>query len=379
MVPNPDSSKVLQRDMPHLRIINDALWYAANNVISDRGKGGSDKTGRDHPLHGIPRDSRGPLSNLFVCGICGSKMYMEGRNEGGYRCSAASKGDCWNKATALRDFVHNQIGTSISNAILHNASLLVPSLASYAEELIRSHGNLGEQESALKKKRLEIEKQKQRLLEYIKTTDQPPEFVQDEMKQLQSDISRLEIETRTFNAKKNRTVESPSVDQLQVLIHEAADKFTLANRETNSLLKTLLQGPIRAIPCQQFGSNKVVLRAELILQLTGLLPSDFRTYLSEESLPESDREITKQSITLDLFQPSFAPKYAVEALRFYESFPQKPPTLTEIKNHLDISRRTAHRALKMGKEMKAAGITDPFIPLTERPENVSRWVSKDSA
>ena len=104
--------QVLVRPMPHLRIVPDWLWFAANKAIDERG-GHREPRGADHPLAGIPRNSRGPLSEIFRCNCCGEKMHMNGRNEGGYRCSQAGK-NCWNKATALSAMTH----TSICEAIL---------------------------------------------------------------------------------------------------------------------------------------------------------------------------------------------------------------------------------------------------------------------
>jgi|GEM_PF-6873831 len=33
----------------------------------------------------------------------------------------------------------------------------------------------------------------------------------------------------------------------------------------------------------------------------------------------------------------------------------------------------AKRALALGRQLRAAGLTDPFVPLTEKPEGASRW------
>jgi len=73
--------------------------------------------GRDHPLWGIPRDSRGPLSGTFVCGVCQGTMQVDGRIEGGYRCRNIRRGCCWNRATSLRSFTHQQIGDKISERL----------------------------------------------------------------------------------------------------------------------------------------------------------------------------------------------------------------------------------------------------------------------
>lgn len=79
-------------------------------------------------------------------------------------------------------------------------------------------------------------------------------------------------------------------------------------------------------------------------------------------------------LMVDLFEPSTAPRNAMSALEFYNRKSElRRPTLDQIADHLGISKRGAHLALKMGKEMQAKGLTDPFIPLAEVPPNASRW------
>ena len=116
------ADQVLERFVPAKRMVDDDLWYRANAVIDARRRRQETPHGKDHPLHGIPRDSRGPLAELFVCGICGEKMYADGRNEGGYRCSAArarsERHRCWNKTTALRDLTHAKIAKAMAALLL---------------------------------------------------------------------------------------------------------------------------------------------------------------------------------------------------------------------------------------------------------------------
>jgi hypothetical protein len=102
LVPN-NPAEVLRREMFHLRIVSDYLWDTANAAIDARQNHQPPLAGPDHPLARIPRNSRGPLSEIFFCGAClTGKMYMEGREEGGYRCSRAHKGECWNSSSRPR-------------------------------------------------------------------------------------------------------------------------------------------------------------------------------------------------------------------------------------------------------------------------------------
>jgi WD40 repeat protein len=80
----------------------------------------------------------------------------------------------------------------------------------------------------------------------------------------------------------------------------------------------------------------------------------------------------KQHVVVDLFEPSAAPKnalYAAELMRYL--------TFKEIGELLGISKRCAHLAAQLGRQMLAKGITDPFFRLQE-PIAGSRWGNRKS-
>lgn len=96
--------------------------------------------------------------------------------------------------------------------------------------------------------------------------------------------------------------------------------------------------------------------------------------LSNEEEQQPDCSMLESDIIVDLFEPSTAPRNAMLALEFYNRNPAiRSPTLEQIADHLGISKRGARLALNMRKEMQVKGLTDPFISLTEAPENASWW------
>ena len=378
--PNPKPENVLTREMPHLRIVEDWLWYLANEAIDNRIRGKDRPSGAEHTLHGIPRDSRSPLSNLFVCGICGGKMYMTGRNEGGYRCAAATRGDCWNKTTALRDLTHQRIGTAISQAILKASQAAVPALLEYMEERLAHRGDLATQQTNLHRRQRELERQRDRLVKSITHQDNPPEFLIQKLEALTAETTQLELDKRLLEEQCAAHVEVPSSDELTRQLTTLASQLSLDDRDTGSLLQRLIDGQIRAIPCQQFGCRQIVLRAEFTLQLVQLLPANVRLHLLKRELLSSEAStVLRRPIVLDLFETSKAPRHAMQALALYQKDPSHPPTLNELAAQLGISKRTAHLALQMGKQLQAAGRTDPFLPLTECPANPARWRFKEAS
>ena len=80
------------------RLVSEIGRKAGIIVRRQSRRGGSGKVrerlttdaGHVGPLFGIPRDSRGPVSNLFICSTCGFKMYQDGgRHAGSCRCGAS--------------------------------------------------------------------------------------------------------------------------------------------------------------------------------------------------------------------------------------------------------------------------------------------------
>ena len=78
---------------------------------------------------------------------------------------------------------------------------------------------------------------------------------------------------------------------------------------------------------------------------------------------------------VDLFQPSSGPKHGQEALRLKM---EEGLGLTAIGRRLGINKRQANIAVKYGKAMQAAGLTDPYIEVKEEPESASRWRRRGS-
>lgn len=379
-VPNPNPNMVWTRNMPHLRMVDDLLWYSANNVIDGRARKSESLAGRNHPLYGIPRDSRSPLSNLFVCRICGGKMYMTGRNEGGYRCSAATHGECWNKTTALRELTHQRIGSAVSQAIIDASQDSIPELVNYMTERLAERGDVVTRQEEYQRRHRELERQKERLLKVIIDQDNPPEFLTEKVESLKAELTQLERDRLLLEEQCAAHVAIPSREELGRHLNDVANNLTLDDSDSGSLLRNLIDGPIRAIPCQQFGSRKIVLRCEFTLQLVQLLPGNVRMHLQSRESPSTENlTLLRRPIVLDLFEASLAPKHAMDALTIYQSDPAHHPTLVELAEMLHTAKHTAHVALQLGRKMQAAGLTDPYIPLSKCPENPARWKFKKAS
>jgi hypothetical protein len=114
----------------------------------------------------------------------------------------------------------------------------------------------------------------------------------------------------------------------------------------------------------------VVLRGEFDLVLAQSLPAVVAESMAGDAdATLSDPRLVRQQILVDLFTPSALPRHAAEAHEMAE----QGLSLVKVGAALGMSKRQAHLCSQLGAKMAAAGVTDPFIRLAERPEKVSRW------
>jgi DNA invertase Pin-like site-specific DNA recombinase len=364
-VPN-EPDLVLTRDLPHLRLVPDALWYAANDAVAGRALAGEPARGPDHPLHGIPRDSRGPLAGVLVCGVCGAKMYMEGRQQGGYRCGNAPNGRCWNKATALQAVVHERIGGAVVGRLTALDGVL-DGLLAHARQLYQDDEPRRARRAELEVVIKACEAAMQNLLTAVEQAKESPGPLVERLRRREEERARAKAELEKLDACPSEP-SLPTRQELEDHIASTAKSLLGMDREAGALLKPLV-GMIRAVPCRQFGGNKVVLRAQFELRLAAFLPDQVLSALRGAGGEAVANRLETVPMAVDLFEPSAGPKHFAEALRLSRDGLK----LEEIGSRLGVAKRQAHIAVQYGRDMEAAGLTDPFIELKEPPAEASRW------
>ena len=162
----------------------------------------------------------------------------------------------------------------------------------------------------------------------------------------------------------------PSPEDLLGHLESLRADLIAGDRRAPVILRSLLAGPIRAVPYQQFGTDKVVLRAEFEVTLTSGLPAVIGESIRQDGIETVDGiTLVRRPVVVDLFEMSNVPLHAVEAHELRET----GMSLSKVGTALGISKRLADWASRMGAAMAARGLTDPFVRLTERPEKVSRW------
>ena len=230
-------------------------------------------------------------------------------------------------------------------------------------------------DSRIKKEREEEKKllaARERLLAAIEGMDQhgaPLDVLVQRLCQREESLAQVRAKLEELEHAQDEWNESAITrPQLETAFDLAAEKLLTFDRETSGLLCQLIPR-IESVPFQQFQSNNVVLRARFELQIVNLLPKQLSTLLDGKSVDSEIADIRRIPMLVDLFDPSHGPKYGLQAL----ALKKQGLTLVEIGRELGISKRSAHTASQYGKAMTEAGITDPYIELTEKPAAASRW------
>ena len=372
--PKPNApEEILAREMPRLRITDDCLWFAANKAIDARDRSQVHPSGADNRLAGIPRDSRGPLSRVFACSICAkekrkkTKMHVDGRIEGGYRCGNVRKGACWSKATARRDFTHEAIGQAIIRQ-LRAFDSEIDVLLSHVGRLADDDGKRETRRLQLRKEKVRLESALANLCDAIEKGEGALDSLVRRSKEREDKLAVVEAELEALD-QRDKAVVVPARTDIEQRIAELVPRLEQMDRTVRDELECLV-GRIWAVPYQQFDSDKVVLRARFQLRLWALLPPQTRALLIGLYDERIADEFDLVPMQVDLFKPSTGPRCGLRAVELETQHGWGP---TRIGQKLRITKRKACIALEYGRKMRAAGITDPFIELTEPPKAASRW------
>jgi DNA invertase Pin-like site-specific DNA recombinase len=371
-----DEDKIQTRESPHLRIVSDALWYRANEVVDGRRVFKEPVRGAGHPLRGTTRQRRGLLSGVFVCGICGEPMYSHGKKDGVFRCAGASKGKCWNRVYCMRERVFPAVLEAVVNEVLSLDGVRSAVLARVRE----LHETGGSVATELKR----LDKDEKRLVAAIERLAAAVEGGDGAIASLTSRLTERERELAMVRARRDEVREQagrkgklPTAAKL--LEHLEAVKGQLLGDEARAavILRQLLDGPIRVIPYMRIDGKRVVPRLEFTLNLVGALPPPVAGPLAlAEQGGEGVEPGSPTTLKRTLLVNAFAEPDLVRHARLIVARRLEGKTYKEIAKECDLTKYHMENCARITRLMEDAGLPEPYRRLTEKPDHVPQWCSK---
>ena len=366
-----DPDKVETRKSEHLRLVSDALWYKANEVVDKRRLFQKPVRGAGHPLRGTTRQRRGLLSGVFVCGICGAPMYSYGKTNGAYRCSASAKGACWNRVYCMRERAEPKILEAVVNEVL--------SLEGIKEAVLAQVKNLHRTGGAAATGSKRLEKEERRLTFAIERLSVAVETGEGSLSMLTARLSERERELAIVRSQRQELMEQskakaklPSAAKL--LEHLAAVKGQLLGEENRAavILRQLLAAPIRVVTYMRIDGAKVVPRLEIDLNLVSALPPGAAAPLRRATTTNEPPGMLARSLLVDV---AYHPQLVEHALQALERR-RAGLTYAAIAVELGVPLYQMKACDRLCRLMQEQGLKDPYRRLTEKPDHVPKWRSK---
>jgi hypothetical protein len=362
-----EASQILTREMPHLRIVSDELWFQANAAINARRPKKEYPSGPDNPMFGVPRDSRSLLTTLFKCGICGSPMHKGGRGGRAYVCSAAHNRKCWNRATAEYGLIENAVKQVVRQQ-LSAVDQVVDEFLRRLTELIGDRDELSRRLDQLTRKKKAINLGIRRLIKVIESKKTPSEKVIQRIDVLEGRLRKAAGKRNQLRRLLKGTMIPPRDEVLRRLQAVLTDLDSDQKTAGVALRKVVRR--IEAVPLRQFNSSVIVLRGRIVVDVAGLLSIELASVLSELHSEGIEKEFAPTTVTVDLFQPSTGPAFGQKAEALER---EQILGLNEVAIALGLNGRRAHIALQYGRALRKAGLDNPYIELTGPPDKAAHW------
>jgi hypothetical protein len=261
---------------------------------------------------------------------------------------------------------HNRLGAAISGELLGVTGHLDTIVTHLSERI----ANDSDRHAELRRHRTEertLTAAIERLETAIEQSNGALDGILRRLERREDDLARTQAHIERIEAVQS-TAMAVSPEQVRGQIQDSAQRLLDMGTGVNGLLRRLIPDGIIAIPYQRIDCDLVVLRAEFELCLAPLVPEQLILALGGESV-EFSGPLQRRRIVVDLFEE---PPFVTHAVRARE-LKLQGRILREIGDELGMAKRQAHLATQLGKLMENAGAVEPYLRLTEAPDNASRW------
>jgi DNA invertase Pin-like site-specific DNA recombinase len=363
-----DASQKLTRPMPHLQIVNDEIWYQANAAIDARRTCKHRLSGPDHPLFGVPRDSRTLLATLFKCAVCGGPMVKGGRRGNAYFCSAVRKRECWNRAGADYEITKNAV-LQVVREQLCAADAVVDNFLARLERLIGDREVLSQRVATLSERKQNLKLKIRRLIASIENQKCPSAAILERIEKREGLLRKTTAKLKQLRRLLSGTMIPTRADVVGRLQKVMTD-LEAANPKTAGVALRKVVRRIDAVPFGQFNSSVVVLRGRIVVDLAKLLSVELASVLAELHGDGLVKEFAPTTVIVDLFEPSTGPAFGLKAEALAR---EQGQTEDQVATNLGLTKHPARCAIKYGRALREAGIEDPYLELTEPPIKAAHW------
>ena len=359
--------ELLERDCHHLAFIETARYDRVMLLLQERNAGYRRHrvNGRD-PRQNVPRRrTRWPGQHIF-CGICGRMFVYGGHGQTDHlMCSGAREHQCWNGITVDGPLAARQI----SEAVFREIEALEDFDGAFlrlVEEQARQANT--EREAGLRELAAETarnERQLANVAQFIREGSHSP-TIRAELEQLEREKSELEYRMSELASRPVDDLVIPTAEELRHLACREFGALALESVEFARLMRCLIPRVV-VFPHRLCDGGHIVLRSRFRLCLAGLLP--------DQNVREVLASPLERILTVDLFEPCQRAAFREQIVALRATInPETGRKYTEADAARDVGITTtaAQRAAALQRTMDQLGLSDPFVPVLEPPEDYTK-------
>jgi site-specific DNA recombinase len=354
--------ELLLREAPHLAFIEPARYDRLIAELDERN--GRYSRGRKQPdvRAGVSRKRTVWPGQHIVCGICGRLFYWGGHGQADrLMCCGVRSYQCWNAATFDGDLAARRLAgavLSIAESLPDFDEVFLAKVeAATGSRRTARNESLHRLASEIDRAKLELDN----VVDAIATVKFSP-ALSERLSEIEGRLARLQAERADLRRESDALPPIPSVSELKLLARQEVGRLDFDNPEFGRLMHRLAPR-IEVFPHIPFGGGQIVLRAVMEVNVAALLGPAGRAL----------GDLIVRSATVDLFEPPQRIAYLDRVVHLCAQGHSAKSAASE----LGLSGTAASKSMILHREMQAAGVSDPYLPVLEPPVGSGKF-SRDT-
>lgn len=312
---------------------------------------------------GVPRSRTRWPGQCIRCGVCGRLMYYgaHGRNSH-LVCSGAISYRCWSGISISGEDTSRRICAAVGQLIQDLPEFDESLLEEVRREIDAQTADSTRRVTNVERRLAQLASERDYLLRLIRAGEAVA-TVGKELERLENEEAVLGAELDELQRNQHLPFALPSVEMIR---NRALKIFETTARETpefgrlmNSFIRNLVVTPVRPVD-----GGACVLRASFEVDLLALTEGD-------ASFPREEIQPMVHHLAIDLFDPPQRIRHLKDVVQLSSPAEDETSRMTErqIASRFGVTQPVVQRAKRLHLLMSELGVTDPYQPLYQPPED----------
>jgi site-specific DNA recombinase len=356
---NAPLEELLERPCPHLAFVTAERYDRLLAKLKRKNAHFAVGKKKADPRLGRPKKRTMWPGQHVTCGVCGRGYVYGGHGRTKYlMCAGAREYKCWNGVTFEATEAACKLSAAVSAAIMET-----PVFDEHYDKLLREAtaeqgSSRTERLAVINSARTRCQRQLDNMVEAIKGAGGSPVLYQ-ELKALEEQAADLTAQAEEIQLEPATSTQLPSLEELRQLALMSFEALPRESHEFAKVMKKLIT-TIVVYPYRLIDGGPIVLRAKFGIALTALAPK-------LRNLP-IDMRVFRPEVTVNLYEEPQRVTHREEVVKLIgQGIYQR-----EVGQAVGITQPAVQNALKLHKLMVEANVSDPYLAVTELPDNCQK-------